>query len=375
MFIAADTDLYPVLEEVERKYPIKYVLYEYLPMPEFTSYQSYVEIPDLGVSSTDSLMGSNAYFIFPKEAKINYMPVEWPNNEIVFAFDHILNPDSVCLTPGGMWKDEAVIAGEISSIYSDGFVKQIATVFRRKMKKTFYARVGVFWIGYCAKARYLEGKRLTNSTRSPRAYDLVLPGIPKISADDPEPVIVRPIYEEGDVYAVPLQKGGWAICVVARSKDRNMDGFVLGYFFGPKRDAIPAIDDITGLSPKKALIVVRCNADKIINGDWPFIGKLDKIDKAEWPYPDMFIIRGEFGTPSDDIGMVLEPSKLVMETLNEIMELKPNRLLSGIWGRMDALAKLGNVLLRKCGIFRGKKENTDRLGVIGIIFDNCAKAL
>jgi hypothetical protein len=52
-------------------------------------------------------------------------------------------------------------------------------------------------------------------------------------------------YNEGDWFAVPLREGGFAIGVIARVMPRK-EGVVLGYFFGPRRNAVPTVEEAQG---------------------------------------------------------------------------------------------------------------------------------
>ncbi|WP_425308290.1 Imm26 family immunity protein [Ammonicoccus fulvus] len=57
---------------------------------------------------------------------------------------------------------------------------------------------------------------------------------------------------EGDWFAVPLRKGGYAVGLIARA---NRDGVLLGYFFGPRREAVPSLSDVEELTPDDAIRV------------------------------------------------------------------------------------------------------------------------
>ena len=89
-------------------------------------------------------------------------------------------------------------------------------------------------------------------------------------------------YQEGAWFAIPLEQGGYATGVVARCTG---DGTTLGYFFGPKRDKVPTIDEMTHLAHKDALKVMQFGDLGLIDGSWPVIGRLPDWDRAQWPIP------------------------------------------------------------------------------------------
>lgn len=89
-------------------------------------------------------------------------------------------------------------------------------------------------------------------------------------------------YAEGDWFAVPLRERGFAAGVVARANPR---GVLLGYFFGPRREHIPTIDELDRLTPEAAIWVSRFGDLHLLEEKWPVIGKLAKWDRDAWPTP------------------------------------------------------------------------------------------
>lgn len=89
-------------------------------------------------------------------------------------------------------------------------------------------------------------------------------------------------YHEGTWFAVPLPDGGYAVGVVARMGRR---GVTLGYFFGPKRDAVPALSEVNALTPERAILVDIFGDLGLIEGSWPVIGQAPSWDRRQWPMP------------------------------------------------------------------------------------------
>jgi hypothetical protein len=92
-------------------------------------------------------------------------------------------------------------------------------------------------------------------------------------------------YTEGSVFAVPLRFGGFGIGLVARVATDDSGG-VLGYFFGPRYEAVPALESVSFVDPRQALRVVRFGDPFLLNGKWPILGTLKKWDRRMWPMPD-----------------------------------------------------------------------------------------
>lgn len=89
-------------------------------------------------------------------------------------------------------------------------------------------------------------------------------------------------HREGDWFAVPLRDGGYATGVVARA---NLKGALLGYFFGPRRERVPTLEDVASLEPNKSVLIGRFGHLGLTQGTWPILGRVPGWHRAEWPMP------------------------------------------------------------------------------------------
>ena len=89
-------------------------------------------------------------------------------------------------------------------------------------------------------------------------------------------------YKEGTWFAVPLRDGGYGVGIVARMARR---GVTLGYFFGPRRSAVPTLSEVETLTPDKAVLVEVFGDLGLIEGRWPIIGRNASWDRQLWPVP------------------------------------------------------------------------------------------
>lgn len=90
-------------------------------------------------------------------------------------------------------------------------------------------------------------------------------------------------YSEGDLFAVPLRKGGYAVGLIARTRPQGE--VVFGYFFGPRREALPGAQDLQTLTPTDAVLVGQFGDLRLIRGDWPMLGRLRSWKREHWPMP------------------------------------------------------------------------------------------
>jgi hypothetical protein len=115
-------------------------------------------------------------------------------------------------------------------------------------------------------------------------------------------------YREGTWFAVPLGKPGYAVGIVARMDGK---GGVFGYFFGPKRNTVPTLDQVQWLRPSNAVYVTQFGDLGLFNGEWPIIGALDGWDRGQWPLPP-FIRVDDFSGKAvkviydDNLGLISE---------------------------------------------------------------------
>jgi hypothetical protein len=94
-------------------------------------------------------------------------------------------------------------------------------------------------------------------------------------------------YQEGDWFAVPLDRGGYALGIIARM---SALGVLLGYFFGPRRSELPTLADARELTADQAIWIARFS-DRGLRGRtrsriaWPVLGRLDDWNRYDWKMP------------------------------------------------------------------------------------------
>lgn len=83
------------------------------------------------------------------------------------------------------------------------------------------------------------------------------------------------------IFAIPLRDSGYACGLIARA-DRNV---ILGYFFGPKSESLPAVRSGLEFEPDRAILIGRCGNLGLKTGKWPILGKLEPWLPGNWPVP------------------------------------------------------------------------------------------
>lgn len=95
--------------------------------------------------------------------------------------------------------------------------------------------------------------------------------------------MTKDTYKEGDWFAVPLPKGGYATGRIARMKKGSP--VLFGYFFGPREERIPQVGNLEKYSPENAVAKFLFGDLNLHNGEWPLVGESSTWERAEWPIP------------------------------------------------------------------------------------------
>ena len=109
-------------------------------------------------------------------------------------------------------------------------------------------------------------------------------------------------FRDGDWFAVPLRDGGFAVGVLALATKR---GVLFGYFFGPKRNTVPTLEDTRGLTSRRAVLMCQFGPLGLTGETWPILGHDPAWDQVAWPVPELHRHEGLTGrsylvTYSDD---------------------------------------------------------------------------
>ena len=89
-------------------------------------------------------------------------------------------------------------------------------------------------------------------------------------------------YEEGTWFAVPLPSRGYAAGIVVR-RSPTRDHVLIGYFFGPRRETPPRLEEVCSLKVGDAIACIRCGDRGILKEGWLVVGAAPDFERARWP--------------------------------------------------------------------------------------------
>jgi hypothetical protein len=173
IFFALKDDLLPVFEAAERQGPLQYVLSGAFPSSNVSIFDHGWDIPTLGKATFESASGSDSYLVCEVGTQVIVRHRESDGHNRFFV-DQVLNPDSITLSPGGMWDEDVMLYGRVASASDSEISLHLLRRFDLAIRKHFL-KVGRSYVGPRALELLKMGKRLTIAKQSPPEFDLKLP--------------------------------------------------------------------------------------------------------------------------------------------------------------------------------------------------------
>ncbi len=168
---ALKDDIFPVLQLVESKGPIKYhragVFFE----NEIECFNAAADIPMLGIAAANSSTCCDRFLISARELEINFRPIQVRNVGLKLGVDQLWNADTVVLNAGGYWQEEVLLSGYVSTVSDTGPAQTLMKRFHSAIKKTF-EKINIYHVGPNAARLLDSGKRLTDAVQCPSERDL-----------------------------------------------------------------------------------------------------------------------------------------------------------------------------------------------------------
>jgi Immunity protein 26 len=134
-------------------------------------------------------------------------------------------------------------------------------------------------------------------------------------------------YSEGSIFLVPLEGGGYARGVVARSAPKGK--ILLGYFFGPRVEGESDMP-FDSLDAADSVLRLLFGDLGLIKNEWPVIGSIPNWDRTKWPMIET-IRRDALGRLKPMLVRYADddPSKVIAE---EVLENDRDLPTSGLAG-------------------------------------------
>lgn len=174
-FFATKGDISSITAEVEKQFPLKYVLAHHDLFPEYSDrapwYESAIQIPTLGIATRKQTTSCERYIAMDRSTQIE--PVARLIGGVSrIAFELGNCEDCIELTSGGFWNEDVLISGLVQTWSEGASAQRLMRKFSSLMKKIFSQKSGVYWIGPEAFEFLKNGGRLTLNLDAPSAMDI-----------------------------------------------------------------------------------------------------------------------------------------------------------------------------------------------------------
>ncbi|MGC8542068.1 MAG: hypothetical protein ACP5QA_15765 [Phycisphaerae bacterium] len=182
-FFATREDLLLVLGNVERDTALRYVRTGNQLNPHFETFQRGGDIPNLGVADRETGSVCRMFLITGNAVTVGVRTVKGADGIQRYLVDQLLNPDTVTLTPAGMWGEDTLLQGVVGTASDSVGSRELMKAFKSAFGKSFVKVQGRF-VGPQAMALLNCGRRLAIAAQSPRDFDLVASGSAKREGTD-----------------------------------------------------------------------------------------------------------------------------------------------------------------------------------------------
>jgi hypothetical protein len=168
-FFATREDLEPVIREIESAHRLRYVLSQLGPISEAQTYETALELPNLGTASTGDAVHEPSYLVIDRSDDIYVRPIKQRRGGTLYAtYPH---PRSILFRPGGRYDAAHLIHGEIVTGSADEKALVIYSLFEKAIKSAFKNIKGCR-VGVNALSALDSGTHLTRAVGVPAEYDL-----------------------------------------------------------------------------------------------------------------------------------------------------------------------------------------------------------
>jgi len=170
-FYAFAEDCALLLSEFETRQMVRYHRAGNFTSRPGKPFQTWSDLPDIGVAHGDSSNACPNYLISPVGSEPVVRTMGGFLKKRRFLVDQLVNPETVTLNLGGVWRDEALLSGRVACAHSNPVSTQLIRSFDAGFRKHF-VKVKAYWVGPQALAYLNQGGRLTAAIQCPADYDL-----------------------------------------------------------------------------------------------------------------------------------------------------------------------------------------------------------
>lgn len=170
-FFATKRDLEHVLKAVEDQRSLAYVKGGMSVSVHKQVLTSGLQIPSIGIAVTGDQNREPWYLVTDSSIDVQVASVAQRGGGRRYVIDQRMNPQSITLTPGGIFEGRSIVAGAIGTCSEDDTSNQLFKLFAKEFRSQF-TKIKSYYVGDEAAQLLESGLRLTADVRSPAEFDL-----------------------------------------------------------------------------------------------------------------------------------------------------------------------------------------------------------
>src|SRR5262249_10458593 len=137
-FYATADDLLSVLVGVEGKHVLAYTLTGLFESPELLTFSAGAELPTLRAPAPQaSATGCPTYLVTQANAIVHTREAPQHNGGMCYAVDQLINPHSITLSHGGLFRLDILLSGRVSTASESAVSKTLYRAFTAAIAKQF----------------------------------------------------------------------------------------------------------------------------------------------------------------------------------------------------------------------------------------------
>jgi len=170
-FYATKDDFLEIFNIVDAKKSLRYVLAGHSETKNPPYHIHGKDIPDLGRATSESSISCDTFLVYDSLNVIELIQLKPDGGRQRFYVGQRVNPETVAITLGGLWKNGVLISGRIATISETDGAQSLMKLFYSAIQKSF-VKIRAFYVGPDAYKLMRSGHRLTQAEQSPPEYDL-----------------------------------------------------------------------------------------------------------------------------------------------------------------------------------------------------------
>ena len=172
-FFTLKEDLLEILSDIEEIKKVKYVKNGAYDKKEYVIYKSIAEFEDLGINRSGD-HNSPLYLVLNlSDPIISEGVIQNKTREIKYFLGQHMNKNSIAFWPGGLYEENFLIHGHVSTISDDEKSEELYKIFKKAFSKKF-KKIKNWYFGKEALSIAKDVRLITIGIKQPKTNDFTI---------------------------------------------------------------------------------------------------------------------------------------------------------------------------------------------------------